>query len=92
MKYFNVPGAAWVALVTFLMGYLPQYFPNWEYIGVALTVLAMILKGIEVSSKPPVVVEPPLPEGALSRGETLTGETTEAVAVPSSKWVRVLLG
>lgn len=96
MKYFNVPGAAWVALITFLMGFVQQYFPGWEYAGVAITVLAIILKAIEVAGKPPVLVTPPLPvieEGQpLPRGIVLEGETTEAVEVPHNKVMRVLLG
>lgn len=50
MKITNIPGTAWVALITLISGWLSQYFGDWAWTATAIVVLSMVANLIKLNT------------------------------------------
>lgn len=97
MKYFNVPSAAWAALLALLTTWLTQFFPDWWLTGLVVAGGAGVLKFIEIWAKGQELV-PDNPEpidpttGASMSTPMREGEYKAVTEVPRSILGRVLFG
>lgn len=85
-RLFNVPAPAWVALITFVSGWVNQYFSSWELTAGVTVIFAMLLKGLEMLTKPTITTSPP--PGVQSA----PGDTKTVIEVPSNGFVRFFFG
>jgi hypothetical protein len=61
MKTWNIPGAAWIAVLTFATTWLTQYFGDVVWVPTAIAVIGGIIKILELMSEPP-----PPPPGVMA--------------------------
>lgn len=101
MKYFNVPNAAWAALLTVLTTWLTQFFPDWWVTGLivaggaaGLKFLEVLAKGQEFVPDTPTLTELDPTTGApIAQGAPMPDGQYKAVTeVPRSVLGRVLFG
>jgi hypothetical protein len=52
MSKLNLPGAAWIALLTFATSWLQQYFGDVQWVPVVVALLGGAVKAIQLISEP----------------------------------------
>lgn len=63
---FQIPGAFWIALIAFVVAWLPQIVPGAPWLPVALLILGALAKFLEV-----IFVQPRATYRNLSGGEKI---------------------
>lgn len=64
MKVFNVPGVAWLAALTFVSGWLSQYFGEYAWTSGAIVAIGGIVKMLQMMTEPTPPAPPPGVMGA----------------------------